>query len=249
MSEHDKAGHYRFTVEPFTEDVSGHLSWHTLGKQLLTCAGYHADSHGFGLLQMQEEHRGWVLSRLVVECSGLPCTQQEYEIETFVNKVYRQFTDRMFVVHGKQAGADGSQADSCIYGYGFSTWALIDYESRTPVSLDGDYFEPIRTAMAERTVPIAGPGRVRVKSQEAVAQHVVAFTDLDINGHMNSIRYIDLLLDQAITQLGKSVRRIDIGYGREAMLGDVLQIFCEGDQYEIRQADGTVVVRAEILLA
>lgn len=245
MSEQDKAGRYPFTVEPFTEDVSGHLSWHTLGKQLLTCAGYHADSHGFGLLQMQEEHRGWVLSRLVVECTGLPCTQEAYEIETFVNKVYRQFTDRMFVIRGD----NDDDNENGVYGYGFSTWALIDYESRTPVSLDGDYFEPIRTAMAERTVPIAGPGRVRVKSQEVISEHVVAFSDLDINGHMNSIRYIDLLLDQAITEIGQRVWRIDIGYGHEAMLGDVMQIFREGEQYEIRLADGTVLVRAEIKIS
>lgn len=250
MSEQEKAGRYPFIVEPFTEDVSGHLSFHTLGMQLLTCAGYHADSHGFGLLKMQEEHRGWVLSRLVIECTDMPRTQESYEIETFVNKVYRQFTDRMFVVR-RGGGADNElqATEGSICGYGFSTWALIDYESRTPVSLDGEYFAPIRTTATDRTIPIAGPGRIRVKSQEAVSQHVVAFSDLDINGHMNSIRSIDLLLDQAITQIGQSVRRIDVSYGREAMLGDTLYIFREGDQYEIRLEDNTVLVRAEIKLA
>lgn len=250
MTEIEKAGVFPFTVEPFSEDVSGCLSWHTVGKQLLTCAGYHAESHGFGLLQMQQDHKGWVLSRLVMECTDLPRTNQPYAIETFVNKVYRQFTDRMFILHrgdGSQIGT--SAAEEQPYGYGFSTWALIDYESRTPVSLEGETYDPIRIATSERTLPIAGPGRIRVKSQEAVAQHTVAFTDLDVNGHMNSIRYIDLLLDHAITSVDQSVRRIDIGYGREAMLGDTLHIFCEGNQYEIRLADGTVLVRAELTLA
>lgn len=238
MTEQEKTGFFHFTVEPFTDDVTGHLSWHTLGKQLLTCAGYHADSHGFGFKSMSAEHRAWVLSRLVMECESMPHTLEEYHIETFVNKVYRQFTDRMFILHG----ADGES----IHGYGFSTWALIDYESRVPVNLDELPNGGFRAVLTERTLPITGPGRIRVKSQEAVAQHTVAFTDLDVNGHMNSIRYIDLLMDLAVTSVKGGVRRIDIAFGREAMLGDTLLIYRDGNQFEIRQEDGTVLVRAEI---
>lgn len=238
MTEQEKAGIFHFAVEPFTDDVTGHLSWHTLGKQLLTCAGYHADEHGFGFHNMRSQHRAWVVSRVVMECNQLPATGEPYQIETFVNKIYRQFTDRMFVI--KDAERD------IVYGHAFTTWALIDYESRVPVNLDDLPDGGFRAVLTDRTIPIEGPARVRVKSQEPVAEHRVAFTDLDVNGHMNSIRYIDLLLDQAVSDPCKPVHRIDMGYGREAMLGDVIKIFREGQQYEIRLEDGTVLVRAEI---
>lgn len=240
MEESAKYSRFPFAVEPFTDDVTAHLSWHTLGKQLLTCAGYHADTHGFGFKHMKEHHRAWVLSRLVMECDTMPGTMEAYEIETFVNKVYRQFTDRMFILRG----ADGER----IHGYGISTWALIDYESRMPVNLSDLPNGGFHAIVAERTVPIAGPSRIRVKSQEPVKQHTVAFTDLDVNGHMNSIRYIDLLMDHAVTSIEQRVKRIDIAYGREALLGNTLYIYNEGSQYEIRLEDGTVLVRAEITL-
>lgn len=242
MKEEDKAGLFKFSVMPFTDDVTGHLSWHTLGKQLLTCAGFHADLHGFGFQQMQTDHRVWVLSRLVIESEGLPATGEDYQVETFVNKVYRQFTDRMFILHSGDK----------ICGYGFSTWALIDYESRVPVNLDALPNGGFRKVLTERTLPIAGPGRIRVKSQEPVAKHTVAFTDLDVNGHTNSIRYLDMLIDLAVTSIDQKVRRIDVAYARESMLGDTLFIYCEQNgnapQYEIRLEDGTVLAKAEITL-
>ena len=81
--------------------------------------------------------------------------------------------------------------------------------------------------MTDRTVPIDPPARIRVKSTESVATHRVAFSDLDRNGHMNSIRYIDILLDAATVDPSQSMRRIDISYAREARFGDTLYIFRE----------------------
>lgn len=234
----DKASFFSFHVEPFTDDVTSHLSWRNLGLQLLACAGYHADTHGFGFEHMSQYHRAWVLSRLVMDFEDRPCTHQEYCIETFVNKVYRQFTDRMFIV---------STGDKTL-GYGYSTWALIDYETRMPVNLDDLPNGGFQAALTDRTLPIDGPGRIRVKSQEPVASHHVGFTDLDVNGHVNSMRYIELLLDQYITNAEQTIRRIDIAYAHETMLGENLLIFKEGEhQYEIRKEDGSLVVRAEIL--
>lgn len=240
MTEQEKYSRYDYTVAPFTDDVTGHLSWHTLGKQLLTCAGNHATEHGFGFHDVRSVRRAWVVSRLVMECHDMPVTGAPYQIETFVNRIYRQFTDRMFVVC--RPGSDEP------YGYGFSTWSLIDFDSRMPVALDNLEDGGFTEVLTERTIPIAGPGRVRVKSTECVARHRAAFSDLDVNGHVNSIRYIDLLLDQAVTSVEQRIRRIDIAYARESMLGDVLCIYREGNQYEIRLEDGTVLARAEIIV-
>lgn len=233
---------FNFNVRPFTDDVTGHLSAHTLGKQLLECAGLHANMHGFGYEQMKPQHRAWVLSRLVIECNNLPATGEDYQIDTFVNKIYRQFTDRMFIV--------SSNDEVCAYG--FSTWALIDFESRVPVNLDELPDGGFREVLSDRSIPIAPPARIRVKAGEPIASHTAAFSDLDVNGHVNSIRYIDLLLDISIKNIEKRVKRIDIAYAHEAMMGDNMEIFAQpsdtGMQYEIRLQDGTVLAKAEITL-
>lgn len=228
---------FSFITEPMTDDVSRRLSWHTLGHQLLDCAGRHATAHGFGYQALAGAHQVWVVSRIVLEMNDRPSTGEPYTIETFINRIYRQFTDRMFVIRGENA----------TYGYGFSTWAVINYDTRQPISLDAPTFAPMAALVTDRTVPIAPPARIRVKSTEPVATHRVAFSDLDRNGHVNSIRYIDLLLDAATADPSLSMRRIDIAYAREARFGDTLSIFREDDNYEIRLQDGTVAVRAALI--
>ena len=63
---------YPFIVEPFQEDYTGHLAWSTLGNLILRVSSLHAETHNFGFTYMQTHHRGWVLSRLVLELDHLP---------------------------------------------------------------------------------------------------------------------------------------------------------------------------------
>ena len=99
-----RGGIFPFVVEPFSEDYTGRLSWHFLGNHLLRCASLHAGQHGFGYDDMQKSRHAWVLSRLVIEMEEMPTTGEHYVIETWVNRIYRQFTDRLFAITNPQTG-------------------------------------------------------------------------------------------------------------------------------------------------
>lgn len=117
---------YSYTVEPFSEDYCGNLAWGTLGNLILRCASMHAGEHGFGYPQMIALHHAWVLSRLVIEMDALPRTDEVFSIETWVDRLYRQFTDRHFTI---------ARPDGTAYGHATSIWALIDTASRQPADL------------------------------------------------------------------------------------------------------------------
>lgn len=240
MTEQEKIATFPLTVEPMTDDVSRRLSWHTLGHLLLDCAGKHSTANGFGYKDIGRRHQVWVVSRIVMECTDRPTTGEAYCIDTFVSRIYRQFTDRMYVLRSADTGH--------AFGYAASTWAVIDYDTRQPVSLESPEFAPMAKLVCDKSIPLAPPARIRVASTEPVATHRVAFSDLDRNGHMNSIRYIDLLLDVALDSPTLAVRRLEVAYAREALFGDELLIYREGDQYEIRLADGSVVVKACVII-
>lgn len=209
---------YPFIVEPFQEDYTGHLAWSTLGNLILRVSSLHAETHNFGFTYMQTHHRGWVLSRLVLELDHLPLSGKRYQLGTWVNRIYRHFTDRLYVV---------TDPNGVPFGYGTSTWALIDYETRQPVNLetlpDGGFHQ----ALLDEDVPIDGPSRARVQETEPVLRHTAAYTDLDINGHFNSIRYIDLLLNTFDKDWHDThtVRRIEMAYGLEAYAGQQLRVY------------------------
>ncbi len=215
---------YNYCVEPFSEDYCGNLSWGNLGNLILRCASMHAGEHGFGYPQMIKLHHAWVLSRLVIEMDELPTTGEEFAIETWVDRLYRQFTDRHFSI---------LRPDGTAYGHATSIWALIDTESRQPADLenlpDGGFTSAL---IPERPAPISPMGRLRMKQPQLVLTHQAAYSDLDINGHVNSIRYIELLLDYFTADHLKQhpVRRIEMAYCLESYCGDVLQVFHEVDE-------------------
>ena len=235
-------------VEPFTEDYCGNLSWGHLGNLLLQCASAHTGAHGFGYGQMIARSHVWVLSRLVVEMEAMPRTGESFALSTWVDKVYHQFTDRHFSV---------TRPDGTAYGHATSIWALIDTESRQPADLvhlpDGGFTSAL---VPDKPSPIAGLGRIRLKSPALVATHKAAFTDLDINGHVNSIRYIEYLLDHfpAEEMRRQTVRRVEMAYCTETYCGETVDIYHETDNktpgrhlFEIRkQADGTVAARGAL---
>lgn len=240
------AGKFPFVVEPFSEDCCGRLSWRFLGNHLLRCASLHAGQHGFGYDEMQEQHHAWVLSRLVVEMEAMPTTAEPYTIETWVKSAYRQFTDRFFAI---------TTPDGHAYGYAFSTWALIDVTTRQPMNLADLPNGGFREALIDRDVPIKAPGRIRLKQPETVHRQEVYYSDLDINGHVNSVRYIEMMLDLLPQASKLPVRRIEVAYSAEAYLGDTLTFRLERPAdasasapylVEVLKDDSTVVVRAAI---
>ena len=244
LVEDPRIGRFPFVVEPFSEDCAGRLSWRFLGNHLLRCASLHAGAHGFGFDDMIGKRLVWVLSRLVVEMPNMPTTGQHYDIHTWVARIYRQFTDRYFAI---------TAPDGTPYGHAFSTWALISLDTREPVDLTDGRMAGLSDVCTERPLPIAPPGRLRLTQSEALGETVACYTDLDINGHVNSIRYIEMMLDRLKDHdfAAQPVRRIEVAYSAEAYRGDRLTFYrqtaTDGRQLmEIRRDDTLPVVKAAI---
>ena len=242
-----KYGHYDFKVEPFEEDIMGALSWGNLGKLLLRAASFHAGAYGFGFDDVNTKSHAWVLSRLVIDVERMPRTGEAYSIESWVTRVYRQFTDRHFDI----LTPTGERL-----GQATSIWALIDMQSRQPADLSHLSTGAMSDVMLpEREISIAGPSRMRLsKEAPLIATHKAAYSDLDINGHVNSIRYIELLLNTFGLETLRTTppRRIEVAYCLESYCGEQLDIYAEQQSegtyaFEIRRG-ADCIVKSLILL-
>ena len=96
--------------------------------------------------------------------------------------------------------------------------------------------------------------RIRLKSPQLVATHKAVYSDLDINGHVNSIRYLEMLIDHFTAEQLRAtpIRRVEMAYCLEAYCGDTLDIYHDLDPknpsrhlFEIRNA-AAVVVRGSV---
>lgn len=217
-----KTGRYRNLAEPFHCDMNKELFMGHLGNHLLNAADFHSNDRGFGMVYLQSIHKTWVLSRLVIEMDAMPRIYDEFFVETWVESVMRYFTNRNFRIEDK---------DGRSIGYGRSIWAMIDTETRQPVNLldvrSGEITEWVET---EKENPIAKPSRVKMSDSAAlVGEYVAKYNDVDINGHVNSVKSIEHVLDlfPVETYRTKRLSRLDIAYVAESHAGDTLRFYME----------------------
>lgn len=244
MNHNEKIGTYHFVAEPFHVDFTGRLTMGVLGNHLLNCAGFHATDRGFGIANLNEENYTWVLSRLAIELDEMPYQYEEFTIQTWVENVYKLFTDRNFALVNKEGKK---------IGYARSIWAMISLNTRKPADLLALHGGSIVDYVCDEPCPIDKPSRIKVKSYVAAAQLTAKYSDIDINGHVNSIRYIEHILDLFPIDLyrTKRIRRFEMAYVAESYFGDTLTFFYDQENeneyhVEVRKNGNEVVCRSKI---
>lgn len=223
MAELSKIGRYEFLSEPFHCDFSKKLFMGHLGNHLLNAADFHSNDRDFGMNYLNPIHKTWVLSRLAIEMNDMPAAYDKFCVETWVESAMRYFTNRDFRI--------SSPDDSIVYGYGKSIWAMIDTRSRQPQNIyeihDGAIDKYIER---EKECPIAGLSRVKMdKDAELVRSIDTHYSDVDVNGHINSVKYIEHVLDLFPIDWYKThrIKRFDIAYVAESHCGDKLNFYRE----------------------
>ena len=245
-SELGKVGCYPFLAEPFHCDFSGRLFLGHMGNHMLNAADFHSTDRGFGMRYLLTINRSWVLSRLAIEMVDMPKMYTRFNVETWVESAMRYFTNRNFAVTGE---------DGTVYGYGRSIWAMIDTESRQPTDIlainDGSINQWIEN---DKACPIDKGGRVKMGDAAQFVRTIdTNYSDVDINGHINSVKYIEHVLDLWSLEWYKeyNIRRFEIAYVAEAHAGDKLSFYREqtaDNEYCIRivRTDGTECCRSKI---
>ncbi len=218
----EKIGKYEFIAEPFHCDFSGRLCLGHLGNDLLNAADFHSTDRGFGMKYLMTIHRSWVLSRLSIEMTEMPSQYERFTVETWVESAMRFFTQRNFQI---------TENNGKVYGYGRSVWAMIDTETRQPADIfainDGAINQWIET---EKPCPIEKGDRVKMDHNAELVRTIdVYYHDIDINRHVNSIKYIEHVIDLWDISWYREhrIKRFDIAYVAETHQGDKLSFYRE----------------------
>ena len=209
-----------FRSDAFSCDFKRELSYDVLGRDILNCAENHASKRGFGFSDLLKATHSGVLSRLSIEMKQMPPIYSNYHIDTWIESVYRMFTNRNFCIKNDKGE---------VYGYARSIWAMIDNTTRLPLDLIPIYGEEFQQWLGpEILCEMDTHSRLRpLVDVEPVSTIEAKYSDLDCNGHFNSIKYISHILDlfskDFYTQ--HRIRRAEIAYVAEAYYGDELSFF------------------------
>ena len=238
----EKVGVYEFLAEPFHCDFSGRLFMGHLGNHMINAADFHSTDRGFGMKRLMQMNRSWVLSRLAIEMVEMPTQYTRFNVETWVESAMRFFTSRNFAVVGQEPADSpvtcpsplapySSPLAPKIYGYGRSIWAMIDTETRQPTDIYSIDNGAIKDwIVADRACPIDKGGRVKMSDEAQLVRTIdTYYSDVDINGHINSVKYIEHILDLWPIDWYRehAVKRFEIAYVAEAHAGDQLSFYRE----------------------
>jgi acyl-ACP thioesterase len=185
----------------------------------LDAASIHAQQRGFGYEHISKDKVAWVLSRLSIEMMEYPGYDQDLTVETWVENVSRYFTQRCFRFIGNSGKA---------IGYARSIWAAIDTETRRPVDIPLWRPDLATYIDTEKECPLEKMAKIpAVDGVEATMGYSVRYSDIDINKHMNSVKYIEHAIngfDLSVFR-EKYIRKFEIIYLAEGIFGDKLKLY------------------------
>ncbi len=218
-----KVDAYPFVAEQYMCNFRKQIFTSALVQQMLATADYHSRDRGFGTVQLFPQGKTWVLSRFAIEINDLPQRHAQYEIETYIENLRSFLSNRNFIAKYR----DGS-----VIAYARSTWAMLDIETRGPQDILGVSGGVMQKYIAEEdapTIPIEKPNRVNIDYDAPLFRSIdTYYNDVDFNGHINSCRYIEHVLDLFSMDWHKKyiVKRLDVIYVAEAHCGDKLKFYC-----------------------
>jgi len=207
------AGIWTETVRVPSYHVSprGTASVLALADYFQDAAGQHADELGVSMQDLLVEDRAWVLARFRLQIDRPPRWNETITIETWPSGLDRLFALREVVFRDQ---------DGTALAQGTSSWLVIDTERRRPVrppSILHDIDPPDRPAPLEPSDDdLPAPDRADRERAFTVRYH-----DLDLNRHVNNVRYLEWAVETLPTEVldDYRCRALALQFEAEATLG------------------------------
>lgn len=236
--------HYVLTAGE--SDAEGRMPLTLLVERLIEAATNHANRLGIGYATLIKRNIGWVLSRVSIEMSRYPAINEEYSVCTWIETYNRRFSERNFELRG---------GDGAVIGYARSVWVPMDFATRTTADLAAFGSDPF--PICDRPCPIARAPRIGALSDGAACgSYTFRFCDIDFNRHVNTVRYVELLLNHWPLERydNATIGRFDVLFHHECHFGDTVELRVDETQNgsathsicEIVRDGGTRAVAAAI---
>lgn len=206
-----------FKVESYHTNANGLASLSSICNYLQTAAGNHAESRGFGYEDMIRKQLIWVLTRLKVRMFRYPKWYENIKIETWLRHTDGLFAQRDFIIYGH----NGEKI-----GVALSGWVAINIKTRRPQK-QKDH-ETLIPALNDKHAYDGKLNKVELLDDDAeqTPYKPVLFSDLDVNYHVNNVKYIEWIINTYSIDFLKTnvVDEFEINYLKETLPTDEIAI-------------------------
>ena len=201
-------------------DKSDKLTLDAIFNYFQEAAISHAENLGVGREEMARTGQVWILSRMTVIVNKRPNYRETVKIRSWPCGWEKLFAIRDF---------DIKDADDKKIVSARSAWLIVDIEKRRPLRpqsvMDNLPLNEGMEAISAEAGAVAG--LPECENLQKITERKALYTDLDFNGHVNNVRYINWIEDivdiELLLNAGKM--RFDVNYLNEIMEGETVELF------------------------
>ena len=166
-------------------DVTQNLKPAALINMFIQVAWHHADQLGFGEDFLHSNGLIWMLSRMHIKFDRFPAWNHSITINSWPKGIRRLFYLRDF-----EATDDEKRA----VARATSEWLIIHREARRPKLYNPDH-NVFRENASKNAMETEVPSLKTPDGQLSLFERTVEYSDIDLNQHLTTTRYIDWMLD------------------------------------------------------
>ncbi len=201
----------QITVKSYQTNQFGKASISSLFNILLEAAWAHAQVMDWGYDSLKNNNLFWVLSRMYFQVEKYPGWQDEISLSTWSAGTDGMYAYREYILEDERGE---------ILLRASSAWLILDMDSHKIFRLNEfrDTFPKLTDSKACRN-----PKRIKPDKHVGELNYFpVVFSDLDINRHFNSVKYVERVLDDfGIDFLEKyEPAELEVNYLKEGQAGD-----------------------------
>ena len=206
------------TIQCYETDAAWRLKPASFMNFAQEAAGNHAVYLGFGYDELIAKNTAWILSRVHVVFNDTPKWKEDITLTTWHKGLNRLFFLRDFVLTDKE-GRERVKATT--------SWLVLDLATRRLVR-DPKLMED-GTVCTDNAIETPADKVQMPKDIEAVhvMDHVVAYSDVDMNGHTNNAMYMQWAMDAVVYDISSTmpVKEFTINFNHETKPGDVVAVY------------------------
>ena len=200
-------------------DRSDRLTLDSVFQFFQEAAISHADNLGVGREDMAKTGQVWILSRMSVLVDRRPNYGETITVRTWPRGGEKLFAVRDFDIRDKNNTAAITAR---------SMWVILDMEKRRPLRPQS-VMDALPQNEGVNALPpnCAGPSGLEERGNlQKAGERTALYTDIDYNGHVNNVRYIQWIEDTLGPQILESAEkmRLDINYMNEILAGEAVEI-------------------------
>ncbi len=181
-------------------------------------AGLHAVHLGFGYEDLIKNNTAWILSRVNIKFVDTPVWRDDITLTTWHKGANRLFFLRDFILTDSE-GRERVKATT--------SWLVLNLETRRLVR-DPMLMEE-GTVCSENVIetPADKVQMPKDVEPELALEHVVAYSDVDMNAHTNNAMYMQWAMDAVDyeTASTRPVKEVTINFNHETKAGDLVSVY------------------------